>query len=289
MAIGKTWEEGAVKWLVDKIKAASALATKSSAGLMSAADKAKLDGIGDIGNISVGGRNLLRNSHASEVQYAYPATGYTDAYHVRTPIPMYGTIYTLSFWAKSTVDGDRIRTFVYYPSNIISTVGSQGQIGDSVDGRCEFRLSTAWEHYWVTVTTPKGVDARSVIMPRLIAGDGTGTLSFMMEQLEEGNKATAWRPAIEDTAPLVFRNPIAYASAWASGAPTYDNRHLYHADIPLTGVTSNMYADVIFYDNLLVTYDLAQMCDTYDGGVRIYSETAIPYDFNVATIMCWPI
>lgn len=45
MGIGKTWEDGAVKWLVDKIKAVSALATKSSAGLMSAADKTKLDGL----------------------------------------------------------------------------------------------------------------------------------------------------------------------------------------------------------------------------------------------------
>lgn len=46
MDIGKTWEDSAVKWLVDKLKAASALATKSSAGLMSAADKAKVDGFG---------------------------------------------------------------------------------------------------------------------------------------------------------------------------------------------------------------------------------------------------
>lgn len=44
--IGPGTIENAIKWINDKIKAASALATKSSAGLMSASDKTKIDGFG---------------------------------------------------------------------------------------------------------------------------------------------------------------------------------------------------------------------------------------------------
>lgn len=150
--------------------------------------------------IEIGGRNLLKKSHSTPREYTYPTSNYSDKASWTTAIALYGGTYTLSFWAKSTVDGDIIRVHFYNPSNITSIKGSQGQNTNATDGLCNFTLSTTWTKYWVTYTIPIGSSTRSVIIPRLVSGAGTGTVSFMWEKLEAGNKATDWSPAWEDLA-----------------------------------------------------------------------------------------
>lgn len=149
--------------------------------------------------IVVGGRNLLSGSHSSAVTYGYPSSGYVDRKSWVSTVPLNGDTYTLSFWAKSTVNGDKIRVHFYNPSNITSVKGSQGQSSGAADGLCDFALTTTLAKYWVTYTIPKGGNStRSIIIPRLSPGQGTGTVTFQWEKLEEGNKATDWTPAPED-------------------------------------------------------------------------------------------
>ncbi len=152
-----------------------------------------------VSNLQVGGRNLLKGTHSSGKTYSYPSSGYVDRSSWVTTVPLNGGTYTLSFWAKSTVSGDAIIVYFYNPSNITSINGSQGQIENHADGKCNFRLSTVLTKYWVTYTIPKnGNSTRNVIIPRLPSVGGKGTLTFQWEKLEEGNKATDWTPAPED-------------------------------------------------------------------------------------------
>ena len=158
----------------------------------------------DINGISVGGRNLIRNSHKQPMTYTYPSSGFQDHCFGVTPIVLNGDTYTLSFWAKSTVSGDEIVTHFYNPSNNTGLKGSQGQSGYQVDGYCVFTLSTTLTKYWVTYNIPKGGNTlKSFIVPRMFAGKGSGIVTIQYEKLEEGNKATDWTPAPEDVDSLI--------------------------------------------------------------------------------------
>ena len=179
--------------------------------------------------IVVGGRNLLVGTHKSPITYTYPTSGYADKCSWKTTVLLNGNVYTLSFWAKSSVNGDKIRVHFYNPSNIISVVGSQGQRSTACDGLCDFVLTTTMTKYWVTYTIPKGGNStRSVIIPRLGLGvTGTGTLTFQWEKLEEGNMATDWTPAPEDYVSFVDVEYYLSTSAtslsggsWSTTAPT---------------------------------------------------------------------
>ena len=151
-----------------------------------------------VDNLQIGGRNLIKGTHKTAVTYSYPTSRYVD-FDAITTTPLNGDTYTLSFWAKSTVDGDIITTYFYNPNNVTSLNGSQGQHSTAIDGRCEFTLSTVLTKYWVTYTIRKNSNStKNVIIPRLFSGDGTGEVTVQWEKLEEGNKATDWSPAPED-------------------------------------------------------------------------------------------
>lgn len=182
--------------------------------------------------IIVGGRNLLVGTHKSPITYTYPTSGYADKCSWKTTVLLNGSVYTLSFWAKSSVNGDKIRVHFYNPSNIISVVGSQGQRSTAIDGLCDFVLTTTMTKYWVTYTIPKGGNStRSVIIPRLgLDATGTGTLTFQWEKLEEGNMATDWTPAPEDYVSFVdveyylSTSPTSLSGgSWSTTAPTWVN------------------------------------------------------------------
>lgn len=188
--------DSAAQQKINTAQSTADTAKSNAATAQSTADSAnsKIDGL------QVGGRNLLLNSHKTAIEYTYPSSGYADWYSWRSSIPLNGGTYTLSFWAKSTVNGDEIRVHFYNPSNITSVKGSQGQSSAAGDGQCDFVLTTTLTKYWVTYTIPKGGNStRNVIIPRLWSGSGSGTITVQWEKLEEGNKATDWTPAPEDT------------------------------------------------------------------------------------------
>lgn len=202
--------------------------------------------------IVVGGRNLLVGTHKSPITYTYPTSGYADKCSWKTTVLLNGSVYTLSFWAKSSVNGDKIRVHFYNPSNIISVVGSQGQRSTAIDGLCDFVLTTTMTKYWVTYTIPKGGNStRSVIIPRLGLGvTGTGTLTFQWEKLEEGNMATDWTPAPEDYVSFVDVEYYLSTSAtslsggsWSTTAPTWVNgKYMWSRTVTTDGAGNRTYS-----------------------------------------------
>lgn len=202
--------------------------------------------------IVVGGRNLLVGTHKSPITYTYPTSGYADKCSWKTTVLLNGSVYTLSFWAKSSVNGDKIRVHFYNPSNIISVVGSQGQRSTYTDGLCDFVLTTTMTKYWVTYTIPKGGNStRSVIIPRLgLGATGTGTLTFQWEKLEEGNMATDWTPAPEDYVSFVDVEYYLSTSAtslsggsWSTTAPTWVNgKYMWSRTITTDGAGNKTYS-----------------------------------------------
>lgn len=187
-----TWSAGKYVWTRNKITYTNPASTSYTTPVCDSSWEA-------VNDLQIGGRNLLKNTHATPVTYTYK--DWFD-YKFKTTIPLNGDTYTLSFWAKSTVAGDKIRVHFYNPSNIISIKGSQGQVGTWNDGLCDFALSTTLTKYWVTYTIPKGCNStRSVIIPRFykdVGVTGTGILTIQWEKVEEGDKATDWTPAPED-------------------------------------------------------------------------------------------
>lgn len=202
--------------------------------------------------IVVGGRNLLVGTHKSPITYTYPTSGYADKCSWKTTVLLNGSVYTLSFWAKSSVNGDKIRVHFYNPSNIISVVGSQGQRSTATNGLCDFVLTTTMTKYWVTYTIPKGGNStRGVIIPRLgLGATGTGTLTFQWEKLEEGNMATDWTPAPEDYVSFVDVEYYLSTSAtslsggsWSTTAPTWVNgKYMWSRTVTTDGAGNRTYS-----------------------------------------------
>lgn len=153
--------------------------------------------------ITVGGRNLLKGTHDTEQTYTRPsASSYSDPWAVMSTVELNSDTYTLSFWAKSSVAGDKITVYFHSPNTVTSSISSEGITSTRNDGMCNFTLSTKMTKYWVTYKMPKNSgSSKAIILPRLYAaGSGSGTVSVKWEKLEEGNKATDWTPAPEDVA-----------------------------------------------------------------------------------------
>lgn len=147
----------------------------------------KLDGNG------MGNPNLLANSKL-DGSWAYPSSSYSDKYSpITTSIPS-ASQYTLSFEAKSTVNGDKIRTHYYSPNTTTTCVSNQGVSKSASDGNMDFTLTTNWKKYWVIYSQNETTAVKHVICPRLVSGQGTGTISVRNVKLEEGAVATPWCP-----------------------------------------------------------------------------------------------
>lgn len=152
-----------------------------------------------LSNRGFGGDNIIKNSWPEERIYTYPSSSYSDKFSPITTIVPSASKYTLSFYAKSTVNGDKIRTHYYSPNTTTTCVSSQGITKTASDGNMDFTLSTSWKRYWVTYTQNETTAVKHVICPRLLSGQGTGTISIKGIKFEEGEKATAWIPNSADT------------------------------------------------------------------------------------------
>lgn len=81
---------------------------------------------------------------------------------------------------------------------------------------------------------------------------------------------------------LVFTNKTVAASAWSSNSDL--DYYGYRASIALTGVTASMMPQVTFTDLQVADYDLAPVCQSYAGGVYIYSAEAISEAITIPSI-----
>lgn len=154
-----------------------------------------------LNNLSVGGRNLIAYTSKNTTELGgYPASGYSEGIGFKTiDIPTKDE-YVLSFEAKSTVAGDKIRCYFYSPNTTTKVVTSTGYSGTSSDGTAEVTLTTSWKRYWVkyTQTGNATTTAKNLLVGRRLAGLGTGSISLRLIKFEEGNQPTDWTPAPED-------------------------------------------------------------------------------------------
>ena len=142
--------------------------------------------------------NILPGTSGKEVQYTYPSSSYSDKFSKKTSIVPSGSQYTLSFYAKSTVSGDKIRAHYYNPNTTTNGVSSQGVTSTASDGNIDFTLTTDWKWYWVTYTQSSTTATKTVIFPRMFNGSGTGTVSIKMVKFEAGAVPTPWVPCSSD-------------------------------------------------------------------------------------------
>lgn len=142
--------------------------------------------------------NLLPNTSQNEVQYTYPESNYSDKFVKRTIDVVSGSQYILSFFAKSTVTGDKVRVHFYNPNTTTRSETSQGSTATVADGQIDFTLSTEWTFYWVKYTQSATTSSKIIIFPRMFSTGGTGTVSVKCVKLEEGTVPTPWVPASTD-------------------------------------------------------------------------------------------
>lgn len=157
----------------------------------------------DINGISVGGRNLVKGTSETLITCNYPSSSYINAFDTKATKALKAGKYTMSFYAKSTVDGDKIYCFLYSPNNVTHIENSQGLHDSRNDGQSFIVLSTTLKKYWVTFTVNEYDRAPSVLFGRLYCGYGTGTVSIGSCKFEEGTKPTDWTPAPEDVDSLI--------------------------------------------------------------------------------------
>ena len=158
-----------------------------------------------INNVQIGGTNLFsgtkdlgglgthgtytNNDYLGFTSVSYNDwTSYFDICYQNAAINFnINQYYTLSFYAKSTVEGDTILSYFYPNLN--------DQIGD---GHTPTNLTTEWKRYSITWYRQYS-DAVAVIVARMYPGHGSGTVSVCGVKLEEGTKATSWSLAPSET------------------------------------------------------------------------------------------
>ena len=154
------------------------------------------------------GANIINGTSANEVQYTYPSSSYSDKFSPITTIVPSASQYTLSFYAKSTVAGDKVRAHYYSPNTTTKAESSQGVTTTGSDGQIDFTLSTKWEKYWVTYIQNATTAVKHVIFPRMFSqasggATGTGTVSVKCVKFEEGSHPTPWIAASGETTKYV--------------------------------------------------------------------------------------
>ena len=171
-----------------------------------------------LSNSGDGADNILPGTVQNETTYAYPTSSYNDKWTKKTAIIPSASTYTLSFYAKSTVNGDKIRAHYYNPNTTVRGESSQGAVSTSSDGNITFTLSTDWQKYWVTYAQNATTATKTVIFPRMGSTashpdmSGTGIVSIKNVKFEEGNKSTVWKPNSTDPAytSLNYNSTIEY-------------------------------------------------------------------------------
>ena len=172
-----------------------------------------------IAGIEIGGRNLLLGTQDFSGRVSGLATVGTDTYNGckvasytktnsntndlaawnLTPEP--DTYYTLSFWAKASAAMNIVSHF--YPNTVASGYNSTGNTTTGADGYIETALTTSWQRHWVTWKTRSDVSGTKAVIPIRMAAATTGTVYVAGVMFEQGNTASNWSPAPEDTETLI--------------------------------------------------------------------------------------
>lgn len=220
------WESGKYIWTRSHITFSNGNTTTTNPVLANAINNANanaVSAVSKVNNLSVGGRNLVLNSHKLDDKF-YGAGGYLGTftvvsdsealskYHVETKCttagagPHYpifqktadkiGKTYTWSFWAKCSV-------------------AKTGSVGHESGGQTNISLTTSWKkfsHTWVYA------DAECYSFTFYL-GFKVGEILYIRDfKIEEGTQATTWTPAPEDV-----DNKVSTANTNASNAVSTAN------------------------------------------------------------------
>lgn len=223
---GQNWESGKYIWTRSHITFSNGNTTTTNPVLANAINNANanaVSAVSKVNNLSVGGRNLVLNSHKLDDKF-YGAGGYLGTftvvsdsealskYHVETKCttagagPHYpifqktadkiGKTYTWSFWAKCSV-------------------AKTGSVGHESGGQTNISLTTSWKkfsHTWVYA------DAEYYSFTFYL-GFKVGEILYIRDfKIEEGTQATTWTPAPEDV-----DNKVSTANTNASNAVSTAN------------------------------------------------------------------
>lgn len=232
------WESGKYIWTRSHITFSNGNTTTTNPVLANAINNANanaVSAVSKVNNLSVGGRNLVLNSHKLDDKF-YGAGGYLctfavvsdsealSKYHVETKCttagagPHYpifqktadkiGKTYTWSFWAKCSV-------------------AKSGSVGHESGGQTNISLTTSWKkfsHTWIYT------DAEYYSFTFYL-GFKVGEILYIRDfKIEEGTQATTWTPAPEDvdskvsTANTNASNAASTANATKSTADSANNK-----------------------------------------------------------------
>lgn len=220
------WESGKYIWTRSHITFSNGNTTTTNPVLANAINNANanaVSAVSKVNNLSVGGRNLVLNSHKLDDKF-FGAGGYLGTftvvsdsealskYHVETKCttagagPHYpifpktadkiGKTYTWSFWAKCSV-------------------AKTGSVGHESGGQTNISLTTSWKkfsHTWAYADT-------EYYSFTFYLGFKVGEILYIRDfKIEEGTQATTWTPAPEDV-----DNKVSTANTNASNAVSTAN------------------------------------------------------------------
>lgn len=213
----------------DTAKQIAESASSAVSGAVTTANQAKQDALNAIGqagtaitdakaaldaynNMEIGGRNLLSgtgdmsgNNTAAIIDETALfngnktikrtfTSGYSDTFIQRTTIPVRGTVYTITFWAKADRDL-QFHNFFYGPNTTTLSENSDGRKNNNPDGLSALNATTTWKKYWITWTQTSTEQDKQVLLGRLMS---EGTIWINSPMLVEGNVPMPWNSALED-------------------------------------------------------------------------------------------
>ncbi len=170
----------------------------------------------DFDNLSVGGRNLLRNSNNLITSVSYQIAQYNLA-----SIPVENQVYTISI--KGILGNDRDQFAIYNSGWKVAL--------------CSLRSTNLKNGVYSKTFVWKNTSGENTVVPtylKIFNNPSSGTSSSTIEwvKLEAGNKATDWTPAPEDQASYVdTRSEEAKNAALADAAAKYTLKTVYESQI----------------------------------------------------------
>lgn len=201
-----TWQPGRYMWTRILVTYANPSGTSTTTPVIDTSWEA-IDGI------EVGGVNLIAKTkslegftHRTEDTYqglniartTKGSTGYHDIFSARTIDSAIGTEYTVSFYAKASVNTNIVCHW-YSPNTTTASITSTGHRGSSADGNSTVAITTEWNRYWVTWTQGATSETKSLIVGRNTLAPAGTTIEIAGVKLERGNKNSEWTEAPEDT------------------------------------------------------------------------------------------
>lgn len=157
---------------------------------------------GDLRGLQIGGANLLDDSERERTK-SQLANAETDVFQQKlVKAPTASTYFTVSFFAKASVDKTSIYNFLYdvtgkyTDGECIQRWDTQhNPSGCGKDGATPLTLGTSYKKYYITWELSQAFtldNTHALIVGRIYKGTTGATVSIRHVKLEKGNKATDW-------------------------------------------------------------------------------------------------